>query len=118
MSFEIGQVFAGTYPPEAALWCNRHEAEIVEVERKNKKRYFQILSIPKSIAEDEAIALEIQECEKWLASHDYIGTKIATGRATQNDYAQEIAEMNTKAEHITALRSQLDKIKRSASNVQ
>jgi len=28
MQFEIGQVFDGTYPPEAADWCNSNNAHI------------------------------------------------------------------------------------------
>ena len=30
MSYNIGQTFSGTYPIEAAMWCNRHNAYIEE----------------------------------------------------------------------------------------
>ena len=39
----------------------------------------------------------------WLKDHDYIGTKIATGRATVEEYATEIEEMTKKAERINEI---------------
>lgn len=30
-TFEIAQIFEGTYPPEAALWCNESRARMVEL---------------------------------------------------------------------------------------
>ena len=30
MSFQIGQTFTGTYPPEAAIWCNKNNAYITK----------------------------------------------------------------------------------------
>ena len=41
--------------------------------------------------------------ESWLKAHDYIGIKIATGRATVKEYATEIAEMTEKAERINEI---------------
>ena len=46
---------------------------------------------------------EIDECTQWLLDHDYIGIKIATGRATIDEYADEIAEMKIKADRINEL---------------
>ena len=43
------------------------------------------------------------QLETWLKEHDYIGTKIATGRATVEEYATEIAEMKEKAERINEI---------------
>lgn len=28
MNYKIGQIFKGTYPPEAAVWCNANNAHI------------------------------------------------------------------------------------------
>lgn len=42
-----------------------------------------------------------------LRGCDYIGTKIATGRATASEYASQIAQMNTWAQEINALEAQL-----------
>lgn len=56
-------------------------------------------------AEEEKAKLieEKAELEAWLSAHDYIGVKIATGRATIDDYADEIALMNEKAERINEI---------------
>lgn len=52
--------------------------------------------------EDERLQLE-----QWLMGHDYIGIKIATGRATAEEYAAEIAEMTTKANRINEINEEL-----------
>lgn len=49
--------------------------------------------------------------EEWLKDHDYIGTKIATGRATIEDYATEIAEMTVKANRINEIDAELQGLK-------
>ena len=48
----------------------------------------------------QALVEEKAQLETWLKEHDYIGTKIATGRATVEEYATEIEEMTEKAERI------------------
>lgn len=51
----------------------------------------------------QALQTEKAELETWLSAHDYIGVKIATGRATIDDYADEIALMTEKAERINEI---------------
>ena len=51
---------------------------------------------------------EKAELEAWLKDHDYIGVKIATGRATIDDYAVEIALMTEKAERINEIDAMLN----------
>ena len=51
----------------------------------------------------QALLSEKAELEAWLKAHDYIGVKIATGRATIDDYADEIALMTEKAERINEI---------------
>ena len=51
----------------------------------------------------QALQTEKAELETWLSDHDYIGVKIATGRATIDDYADEIALMTEKAERINEI---------------
>ena len=48
----------------------------------------------------QALQTEKAELEAWLKEHDYIGVKIATKRATVEEYANEIAEMTEKAKRI------------------
>ena len=61
---------------------------------------------PKTTEEEvkrQALQTEKAELEAWLKAHDYIGVKIATGRATIDDYADEIALMTEKAERINEI---------------
>ena len=51
----------------------------------------------------QALQMEKAELEAWLSAHDYIGVKIATGRATIDDYAGEIALRTEKAERINEI---------------
>ena len=51
----------------------------------------------------QGLVEEKAQLETWLKEHDYIGTKIATGRATIEEYATEIAEMKEKAERINEI---------------
>ena len=51
----------------------------------------------------QALVEEKAQLEAWLKAHDYIGTKIATGRATIEEYATEISEMTEKAERINEI---------------
>ena len=58
----------------------------------------------------EMLAKEKAELEAWLKGHDYIGTKIATKRATVEEYANEIAEMTEKANRINEINELLESI--------
>lgn len=68
---------------------------------------------PKPTEEDlrrQALLSEKAELESWLKDHDYIGTKIATGRATVEEYADEIALMTEKANRINEIDKELSSI--------
>ena len=58
----------------------------------------------------QALVEEKAQLETWLKAHDYIGTKIATGRATVEEYATEIAEMMEKAERINEIDKLLESL--------
>lgn len=58
----------------------------------------------------ESLQIEKAVLETWLKEHDYIGTKIATGRATVEEYADEIAEMSEKASRINEINRELNSI--------
>ena len=51
----------------------------------------------------QSLQSETAELEAWLKAHDYIGTKIATKRATVEEYADVIAEMTKKVERINEI---------------
>ena len=58
----------------------------------------------------QALQTEKAELEAWLKDHDYIGVKIATGRATIEEYAIEIKEMTEKAERINEINAILESL--------
>ena len=58
----------------------------------------------------QALQMEKAELEAWLKAHDYIGVKIATGRATIEEYATEIAEMTEKANRINEIEAILESL--------
>ena len=58
----------------------------------------------------QALQTEKAELEAWLSAHDYIGVKIATGRATIEEYANEIAEMTEKANRINEINELLESL--------
>ena len=58
----------------------------------------------------QALQMEKAELEAWLKAHDYIGVKIATGRATVDDYVDEIALMTEKANRINEIDKLLENL--------
>ena len=58
----------------------------------------------------EQIMEEINGYEQLLAQHDYIGVKIAEGRATKEEYAEQIALAEEWAQKIDELREELDNL--------
>ena len=58
----------------------------------------------------QALQTEKAELEAWLKAHDYIGVKIATGRATVEEYATEIEEMTEKANRINEINNLLESL--------
>ena len=71
MTFEIGQIFEGEYPPEAAVWCNAGgEAYIKEIEPKGSVRRFQIVKTPEPT--DEELAVQVRsERDRKITETDY-----------------------------------------------
>ena len=68
------------------------------------------LAEKEKLKEKDKLLNEKSELEAWLSSHDYIGTKIATGRATVEEYATEIEEMTEKAERINEIDKLLESL--------
>lgn len=72
MTFEIGQIFEGEYPPEAAVWCNeRQDCYIDEIEQIGCVRRFQIVAVPEPTDEDVAAQMRAERDRK-IAKTDYM----------------------------------------------
>lgn len=71
MGFEIGQIFEGEYPPEAAVWCNeRQDCYIDEIEQVGRARHFQIVRVPEPTYEELATKVRAERDMK-IAETDY-----------------------------------------------
>lgn len=90
-----------------AEYCNANGLTI-----EDKGDYYECVTIPPppEPTEKELLEQEKAELESWLRSHDYIGTKIATGRATIEEYAEEIALMTVKADRINEIDIRLSEL--------
>ena len=53
---------------------------------------------------------ELARCENELKSLDYIGVKIATGRANKEDYTEQIERMNELAARVSEIKSMLNPV--------
>ena len=58
----------------------------------------------------EQIEAEIRAVDQLMKANDYIGTKIAMGRATKEEYAKEIAESEKLAERKNELEAILENL--------
>ena len=87
--------------------------EIVEISEEQLKliqqysgkldTHFNVLDIKTNNEKQD----RINELKGFLREYDYIGTKIATGRATIEEYKTEIELMNRWAEEINELEEEL-----------
>lgn len=71
MEFEIGQIFEGEYPPEAAFWCNDcGDRYIKEIEPQNGVLRFQIVAVPEPTDDERASQVRAERDMK-IAETDY-----------------------------------------------
>lgn len=91
---------------QMADFCNSTQKYLLE----DKGDYYEVVAIPepsKSELRRRELESELYTLKEWLSEHDYIGTKIATGRATVDEYKTEIAEMTVKAARINEIEAEL-----------
>lgn len=67
--------------------------------------------------EKEKLEMELAQTERALRDLDYIGVKIATGRATVDEYTAEIAKMNELANKVNDLRDAIKAIDTGTESV-
>ena len=90
-----------------ADFCN----SIMSYNIEDKGEYYEIVErVTEEPSEKELLEREKAELEAWLSAHDYIGVKIATKRATVEEYETEIALMTEKAERINEINALLESL--------
>lgn len=87
-----------------ADYCNNNGLTI-----EDKGDYYECVTppAPPTPTAKELLERELATLEAWLRSKDYVGTKIATGRATIDEYAEIIEEMTAKANRINEIKEEL-----------
>ena len=63
-----------------------------------------------ALKEKDKLLKEKEKLETRLSSHDYTGIKIATGRATIEEYAEEIELMKQKSARINKINKKMQEI--------
>lgn len=104
--FVINQIFEITYPPEAAIWCNKNNAYIEEIETVDGVRRFQIVAIPEPTPEE----INEQRKQEIYARLNAIDTESlrplrAIARGTATDYDTE--KLKALEDEAVALRQEL-----------
>ena len=103
--YYIGQIFEKEYPIDCAIWCNNNNYSIVEIEKENGVRRYQIQE--SILPRKEVLLFEKQKLLSKLQDLDYIGIKIAMGRATRDDYVEEIELANKLAKQVNEIDEEL-----------
>lgn len=91
---ELGTIFTLDKYDEAYKFVEENGYTIEEIEPKSDERQFKIVEIPQPSEEDIKQA-RIEELKAKLSETDYVVIKIAEGEATQEEYAEVLA--NRKA---------------------
>jgi hypothetical protein len=91
---KLGTIFTLNEYDEAYKYVSENGYTIEEIEPKGEERQFKIVEIPEPTKEEIAQA-RINELKSKLQETDYVVIKIAEGEATQEKYAEVLA--NRKA---------------------
>lgn len=62
-TYQINQIFEDSYPPEAAIFCNKNNLQIVQIETMNGKKRYRIQKIPILSDEEKAQLLRAERNE-------------------------------------------------------
>lgn len=109
MNFTLNQIFTDSYPPEAALYCNLHQYVMVELDREDGHRRFQIREIP-APTEEELAERERLEAERVAESQRLPDLEDAT-----IDLAEYTSELEGRLIELEALVAQLREAKEEAN---
>ena len=102
MNYKIGQTFKGTYPPEAAIWCNANNAHIEVLE--GVYTIVENAPAPEPTTEERVQALEnetglTRAIREVVLSGDVTVSKYVIDKATEiEDLASTLRTETTKQE--------------------
>lgn len=92
--------FKVKFDTEAKIWSYE------EIEKEDEPA-------PYEPTEEDRLNMRLGQLKYEFSQLDYIGVKIATGRATIEEYAEEIVRMNELAEEVNQVNAQLEALKAS-----
>ena len=96
MKFKIGQTFKGTYPPEAAVWCNANNAHIDEKDG----QYVIVANVP---APEPPLEEQVAKLEAETGLTRVMREMVLAENSGASDYVK------AKAQEIEALAKELRK---------
>lgn len=119
--FYVGQIFEGSYPPAAAIACNKNGWYIEVI---GDHRY-EIKAVPPAPAPSEAeiIAQQVAELKAKLSDTDYAVIKIAEATGEEADalrekYAQIIADRKEWRKQINELENGSEQVEQAEPETQ
>jgi hypothetical protein len=84
MKFEVGQIFGGKYPPEAASWCCRNNCRIV----RDGPSGWRIEAIPPLLEEEQKVQ-KLMEVIHALVDADWRSLREHDRKAANPDHAMD-----------------------------
>ena len=103
-NYFIGQVFNGSYPPDAAVWCNKNNAHIEKIGDK----LYEIKAVPER-TEEEIKQDHIAELKEQLNSTDYKIIKCSECSLVGIELPYDIVELHAKRQ---ALRDEINNLEK------
>ena len=104
--YYIGQIFEDDYAPEVAKWCNENKCMIVELERVEDKRRFEIQKCPEP-TEEQLKQSRIAELKYQLNSTDYKIVKCSECSLAGEELPYDIAALHAQRQ---ALRDEINEL--------
>lgn len=102
------------YPESYWEEKRKNEENLKRIEEEKRKEEERLLQEQKDFESGKTVLLkELSDIRDWFFEHDYIGIKIATKRASLEDYEDIVAEMETKAKRLNEVKNKLQEIENS-----
>ena len=101
-NFYIGQIFDGSYPPEAAIWCNANHAYIDVIGTKK----YEIKAVP-APSEEEIKQQRIAELKSQLNGTDYKIIKCSECQLAGEELPYDIVALHAERQ---ALRDEINEL--------